>query len=179
MEGLACLMIDLQECFLGSVQDAETLKRRLHFTAESCKLLGIPLLFSEQVPEKLGATIDSLKAIDPDAPVFSKNTFSAWRNETLKNWIRENAISHLMVAGIETPICVYQTVIEAVRDDMEITVLSDAIGGRRPEDAEAIFNTFRQNEVLLLPSESVFYALMQDVKHPCFRAFTQLVKRYA
>jgi hypothetical protein len=178
MQGLACLLIDLQEVFLAAIPGRDVLQRRCQFIAESCELLGIPLFFSEQVPEKLGGTIPDIRGIALEAPSYSKRTFSAWSIEALKHELRTQEISHLLIGGIETPICVYQTVVEAVRDDFQVTLLSDAIACRRPQDAPPVLETLRHHEVVVLPSESVFYSILGSVDHPAFKPYTQLVKRY-
>jgi len=57
-------------------------------------------------------------------------------------------------------------------------VLSDAIGARRPDDARTCLDALAAVGVHVLPSETVFYALLHDIGHPFFRAYTQLVKTH-
>lgn len=172
------MFIDLQDCFLKAIPNRSVLEKRTCFVIEACNILGIRTYFSEQIPEKLGATHSTIKALAPDAPVFGKRTFSAWQHEGLRSAIKEDGITHLLVAGIETPICVYQTVIQARNDDMAVTLLSDCIGCRRPEDEQAIIHTLLDHNTLLLPSESVFYSILDNIDHPAFRDLTRLVKKY-
>jgi hypothetical protein len=179
MQGVACLFIDFQDCFLKAIHGRGALERRVSFVAEACKLLGIKVYFSEQVPEKLGATIPLIKELLPDAPVFAKRSFSVWQQESFRATLEKDEITHLLVGGIETPICVYQTVNEARNDDFAVTVLSDCIGCRRKKDGKVIIRTLLDHGTLCLPSESVFYSILRDVDHPSFRAFTQLVKHYS
>ena len=178
MEGVACLLIDLQDCFLKVVPARDALEKRISFVAEACNLLGIKVYLSEQVPEKLGTTVAAIKDLVPEAMVFPKRSFSLWQDEAFRNQLKQDGITHLLVGGIETPICVYQTVVQAKNDDMHITLLSDCVGGRREDDGEAILRTLNSHGTLCLPSESIFYSILGDVDHPQFKAFTKLVKRY-
>jgi hypothetical protein len=57
-------------------------------------------------------------------------------------------------------------------------VLSDAVGTRRPDDAAACLEALARAGVNVLPSETVFYAMLHDVNHPFFKAYTQLVKSH-
>jgi len=61
---------------------------------------------------------------------------------------------------------------------LHVTILSDAVGARRSDDARACLESLVRAGVFVLPSETVFYALLRDVSHPFFRAFTKLVKRF-
>jgi nicotinamidase-related amidase len=179
MEGVGCLLIDLQESFLKVVHNRSALEKRLAFVAEACVLLGIKVYLSEQVPEKLGPTIPAIKDLVPDAGVFPKRSFSLWQEETFREQLKNDNVGHLLVGGIETPICVYQTVVQARNDEMQITLLSDCVGARRKGDEQTILHTLNSHGTLCLPSESIFYSVLGDVDHPDFKAFTQLVKRYS
>ena len=75
--------------------------------------------------------------------------------------------------------CIYQTAMGALADGLKVTVLSDAVGGRRPEDGPVCLAALAREGVNVLPAETVFYALLHDVGHPYFRAYTQLVKAYS
>ena len=155
-----------------------TLINRASFVLETCELLGIPVYLSEQVPEKLGPTIPELLEKASSPFVFGKSDFSAWKSAEFQDKLREDEISHLLIGGIETTICVYQTIIEARSDDMAVTLLSDVIDCRRPQDAAPVIRTLQDHQTLHLPSETVFYSILQDVNHPAFRDYTKLVKNY-
>ena len=179
--GLALLIVDAQDVFLRTLPAAGTpLLRRCAFAAAAARLLGIPLALTEQVPAKLGITNSTVRAAAGDAaPAFGKSGFSALAADALGEWLREYGVTHLLVAGLETPICVYLTVLDALAGDFEVTVLTDATGGRRPDDIPPIWRMMETAGARLLPSETVFYSILRDASHPRFREFTALVKQYA
>lgn len=176
-EGVALLMIDMQEPFLKVVDPDHRLRRRCRFAVSAASLLGIPVAFTEQVPEKLGKTVPSLGEPAPDAPVFQKSAFSAFGAPGLSDWLAEREIVHLLLAGIETAVCVYQTARDARRNAVAVTLLSDATAGRRGEDTRQVMRFLEMHQhAAILPTESVFYSLVHDAAHPLFRDFTRLVK---
>jgi nicotinamidase-related amidase len=139
--------------------------------------LGIPVAFTEQVPEKLGNTAPELLDLAPQASVWGKNTFSALADDEIRDAVlRQRNIEHILLCGIETPICVYQTAISALAESLQVTILSDAIGARRDGDAHTCLDALARQGVHVLPAETVFYALLRDVNHPFFRGYTKLVK---
>lgn len=169
--------IDMQPVFIKAVANGDQVQRRCEFAVAAALGLGLPVLFTEQVPDKLGGTAPTLRNLAPVAPVLGKRTFSALEDDGIRDAIlRESEIDHLILCGIETSVCVYQTAISALTHQLEVTVLSDAVGARRPDDARVCLETLTRAGVHVLPSETLFYALLHDVGHPFFKSYTQLVK---
>lgn len=174
------LCVDMQAAFLRVIHDAPAVQRRCEFAVACAVGLGIPVAFTEQVPHKLGGTLPELLGLAPQASVWPKNTFSALADEGIHDALmRQRDTQHILLCGIETPVCVYQTAIAALADDLNVTILSDAVGARRPDDAATCLAALRHAGAHVLPAETVFYALLRDVAHPFFRTYTQLVKSAA
>ena len=85
----------------------------------------------------------------------------------------------MLVCGLETPICVYQTALQALDKDIDATFLTDALGCRRIEDGNVALNAIIGLGCQALPTETVFYSLLSDAHHPRFREFSNLVKTYS
>jgi nicotinamidase-related amidase len=169
--------IDMQPVFIRAVANGERMQKRCEFAVAAAVGLGLPVLFTEQVPEKLGSTATSLRNLAPNAPVFAKKSFSALSDEAIRNAILQDSdIEHLLLCGVETSVCVYQTAISAVGQGLEVTILSDAVSARRLEDAQVCLDSLARSGAHVLPAETIFYSLLRDVSHPFFKAYTQLVK---
>ena len=179
MDALALLVVDVQSALIELIPNGGEILKRTAFSVEASNLLEIQCLYSEQVPEKLKSTSSILlEAGLKEAPCFHKNTFSALQSPGLIEHLNAKGIEHLLIAGIELPICIYQTAMDAVKAGFEVTLLSDCIGARRSQDAQAIICALQKTKVHWLPSEAVFYSILGSAEHPDFRAFTQLVKKY-
>lgn len=177
IDHLGLLCIDLQTSFLKVIPQPEQLLRRCRFALEAAQLLGVSIAVTEQIPEKLGPSHPDLSAIWPETtPVFSKSNFSALAAGGLHRWLEANHIEHLLLIGIEVPICIYQTAVQALGDDLGVTVLSDCVSQRRNDDRAAVFQQLLKMEAHILPAETVFYSLLGSAEHPDFREFTRLVK---
>ena len=173
--GLAGLIVDLQPVFLDLVHESESFSSNCRFLIESLNLFQIPLFLTEQVPEKLGGTSSEFLSLAPMAPVFKKETFSALGATGLLNALVDDGIEHLLLAGVETSICVYLTALEALSSDLEVTILTDCVTCRRPTDGEWVLRKLAAAGCHLLPVESIFYGILGGATHPHFRAFTKLV----
>ena len=177
ISGLALLCVDLQPTLLRAVQNGEALHRRSALAIQAAVGLGIPIFFTEQMPEKLGSTEPSLRALAPTAKIFSKSTFSAWNVAAFAEAVVANQIDHMLVCGLETPVCIYQTTLDLLGAGIQVTLLSDGLAARRAEDAAVCLTSLRHAGAHLLPCETVFYALLGDASHPFFKTYTELVKR--
>ena len=183
MDSVALIMIDMQEPFLKALPDGERLVRRVRFALGAAALLGIRTAFTTQLADKLGPVLpDLIQAADAGAgetPVFDKSAFSALEAPGLGDWLETNAIEHLVLAGLETSICVCQTALAAIDADFAVTVLTDCVGGRRAEDGQQVLRHLAAAGCHPLPSETVFYSILRGADHPAFRDFTQLVKTHS
>jgi nicotinamidase-related amidase len=178
--GVALLVVDVQPTFLKAMPAGEACLRRCLLATAAAKLLGVPVLFTEQVPAKLGPTHpDLLLAAGEGRAVFGKTAFSAFGAPGLAEAFGKAEVSQLLICGLEIPVCVYQTAMDALREGLGVTILSDAVTGRRAEDGQACLEALRAAGAHVLPTETVFYALLGDATHPQFRAFTDLVKQAA
>ncbi|MGC6424836.1 MAG: isochorismatase family protein [Lentimonas sp.] len=177
---LGILFIDFQDIFLKLMPTSDVLLKRACFTAEAATLLGCSVALTEQLPEKLGETTQALAdALPENTPAYGKSSFSALEAEGIDRWLESNQIDHLLLAGIETSICVYQTAVQGLGQDLGVTLLADCIGERRPEDRQPVLQQLLSMDAHVLPSETIFYSLLSNADHPKFKAYTELVKKYS
>jgi nicotinamidase-related amidase len=176
--GLLLLCIDMQPSFLAAMPGGRDVLRRCQFAVAAAQGLGLPVVFTEQVPQKLGPTAPELLALAPRAPQLGKATFSALADDGIRDAVRAHDAEHVLLCGIETPVCVYQTALDCLNEQYQVTVLADAVGGRRADDGRTALEALARSGVHVLPSESVFYAILRDAHHPFFKEYTRLVKAY-
>ncbi|HUG13078.1 MAG TPA: isochorismatase family protein [Opitutaceae bacterium] len=172
------VVIDMQPGFLKAIPGGDAVTRRCAFAISAAALVGIPVAFTEQVPAKLGPTDPALFALAPGAAVFGKDTFSACNDTAFAAALEARGTTHLLLAGIETPVCVFQTALGALGRGLHVTILSDAVGARRADDATDVLRYLAMKGCHILPSESVFYSVLGGAMHPRFREYTALVKQF-
>jgi len=177
--GLLLLCVDLQSVFLKAIADAETVQRRCAFAIQAAVGLGIETVFTEQVPQKLGGTTHQLLSLATNPTTLGKSTFSAFADDGIRDAVLARPPEHILLCGVETSVCVYQTALDALAAGLHVTLLRDCVGARRPDDARVCLDALVRAGAHVLPSETVFYALLRDTTHPFFKAYTQLVKTSA
>ena len=178
LEAVALLVIDMQDSFLAPIANSDQLLVRCGLAVSAARALGIKVIFTEQVPDKLGPTNEKLLALAPGARVFPKDAFSALQAPGIHEHLKRLGVYHLIVVGIETPVCIYQTALHARDSDLDVTVLSDCVGGRRADDCRVAIDSIVRTDCHVLPGETVFYSMLGSGSHRHFRQFTDLVKQF-
>lgn len=173
------LCLDMQPVFLAVIPENQRVHWRCSFALEAARGLGLSVLFTEQLPAKLGGTAADLLALCDQPVTAGKGAFSALGDKKIAAYLRASGVKNLLICGIETPVCVYQTAMDALKAGYKVTVLSDCIGARRAGDAATVLTHLAHAGCAVLPSETVFYALLHEARHPFFRYYTALVKKYS
>ena len=180
LEGALLLCLDMQPVVVRAVDEGEQVLRRCQFAIQAARGVGIPVAFTEQVPAKLGATDPRLLDLVESPVVFAKDTFSALAPSCPARAALTGSgnLEHLILCGVETPICVYQTALDALKSGLMVTLLADCVGARRLTDAATCLDSLARAGAHVLPSETVFYSVLGGTSHPFFKAYTQLVKSH-
>jgi len=178
-KGALLLCLDLQPAFLRAVAGGDQLLDRCRFAVACARGLGMAVAFTEQVPAKLGSTDPTLLALEESPEVHAKETFSALAlGNPGRDRLLGSSAGHLLLCGLETPICVYQTAVDALQAGLAVTVLADCVGARREADARLCLDALARQGARVLPAETVFYSIIGGASHPFFRTYTELVKKH-
>ena len=173
------LLIDVQERFLGAIPSIaadQPVGRMLGILAAGCGLLQVPTLISEQVPDKLGPTLVHLRSAAVGPRVMAKATFSCGDDQALLAAIAEADRPAVVVAGIETHVCVLATVDDLLRRGYRVVVAADAVDSRIAANRDHAIATLRQLGALCLPVESILFRMQREAGVGCFKELSKLVK---
>lgn len=170
----AVLVIDIQEKLAPAVPSAEDV---VHFTAallEAADLLGIPSAATLQYPKGLGGLVDPLGDRFPDAE--DKLDFSAAVcRRDIDAWTAAGR-DQILICGIETHICVLQTVLDLLEEGLQPVVVAEAVAARGGWEHELAIEQMRALGVTITSVESVLFQWLGTADHPHFKAISRIVK---
>lgn len=170
------VVIDMQTTFLAPIWQRERVIARTQFMIACANLLDIPILVTEQVPDKMGGTDpalrDGLKGVQP----IAKATFSGWSEQMFRKAINHHKRAQAVIVGIETHICVNQTAHDLMDEDIDAIVCTDAVSARTQDMHEMALRRMADEGAALAHTESVVYEWMQTADHDMFREVLKLVK---
>jgi nicotinamidase-related amidase len=171
----ALLVIDVQERINAVMADQGHLKR-LEVLIEACRGLAVPVIGSEQYPQGLGPTVDSLAALlGNDLP--AKLTFSCSRDDGLRVAVDATGREQIVVTGIETHVCVLQTALDLLDAGFEVYVPHDAVNSRRPSDKDWALHRMAAAGAVITSTESALFELLERCDTPDFKTVAKLIKR--
>lgn len=170
----ALWVIDLQERLCPAIRSADNVIRQTHRLLEAASLLGVPSAATVQYPAGLGPLVPSLREVFPHPE--EKRVFSATVcREALDRWFAEGR-DQLVIVGVETHVCVLQTVLDLVAEGARPFVVAEAVASREGRDHETAMARMRDAGATILSVESVLFEWLGTSDRPEFKAVSQIVK---
>ena len=169
------LVIDVQTRLLSAQPNAEAIVENTRRVLDAASVLGVKTLGTEQVPEKLGPTVDVLAERLPN-PIASKSEFSAMACDEVGSTIQEHGIRHVLLAGIETHVCVQQTAMDLIAAGLQPVVAADAVGSRFEEDHQIALRRMEAAGVVLTTTEAAMFEWCERASDEAFREISKLAK---
>lgn len=179
----ALLVIDVQERLVAAMPEeaGKSAVARAERLVEGAKIVGIPVLVTEQYPKGLGATVPSLqeKAIAADASFHEKVEFDATENDAVRaqllRW-RADGRTAIIVAGMEAHICVYQSARGLSSLGFSVHVAYDAVCSREKANVEIAKSLYHYAGAWVSSSEVVLFDLVGKAGTDTFKAISKLVR---
>lgn len=174
-ESVVLLIVDVQERLLPAIHDGTQVLDATRRMTAAAKVLGVPIVLTEQYPAGLGSTCPTLRECLPDVEAVEKTRFSACVVGVL-NQLANLGRPHMIVTGIETHVCVQQTVLDLLRLGYLPYLCADAVGSRRPLDRDMALGRMREAGAVLTTTESVIFELLGEAGTDQFKKILKIVK---
>jgi nicotinamidase-related amidase len=174
------LIVDVQDKLLSAISGKDRVVDRCVRLVMAARKLGIPVTVSEQYPQGLGPTHDSIRdAFANDGFIADKTEFSCMRNDMLKDRLHElrrQGRSQVVIGGIEAHVCVLQTAIDLESQGFEAFVVADAVGSRAKASRKLGLARLQKSRVDVVDSEMVLFEWMERAGTPEFKQLQALIK---
>ncbi|MCS7168547.1 MAG: hydrolase [Gemmatales bacterium] len=173
----AVLVVDVQEKLLPLIAETPKLIRNIRFLLDVARLLEIPIQATEQYPKGLGPTTPELIRLLPSR--LEKLDFSCCGLPEVVEQFRRWERRQIVVVGIETHVCVLQTVLDLLAHGFQVHVPVDAVAARFQLDHETALGRMQHAGAILTSVESVGFEWLQRAGSPQFKEFSRLVQERA
>ncbi len=168
------LLVDYQARLMPAIHDGEQVLATALRLADAARLLGVPVLGTEQNPRGLGPNVDALR--QRCASTLTKMHFDACADGLLDALAAWPDRPELVVAGCEAHVCLLQTALGLRRAGRALWVVADACGSRRVADHTLAMQRLRDAGATIVGAEMVLFEWVHDCRHPAFRDLLALVK---
>ena len=156
-ENSALLIIDIQKRILDVMQNPMRVVTNTVKLIDGFKILKLPIYYTEQYPKGLGETESTIKNALGVTEAIQKLSFSCSGAGNLFNELKEKGITQIVVAGIESHVCVQQTVLDLLANNIQVNLAADAVSSRNSFDYETALNRMRLNGAEVTTNEAILF----------------------
>jgi nicotinamidase-related amidase len=170
------ILIDVQEKLFRVMHERDALMRQMVQLLQGARELGLPIVWAEQYPQGMGPTVPALSEQLSGLNPIAKRTFSCCAHPPLMEAILSTGRKQVLLMGIETHVCVYQTAMDLLARGMEVEVVADGTSSRSPQNHQLGLTRIERAGGHITSVEMALFELLRDALHPHFKAISHIVK---
>ena len=176
IENTTLVVIDVQEKLARIIYQRDTLVDNLQKLIKGIQVLDVPIIVTEQYPQGLGQTIPEIAQLLSTIQPLPKISFSCLGDEHFVTKLKAVGQRQVLVSGIESHVCVYQTVSDLIHLGYEVHVVTDTVSSRTLENREVGLSMMNRLGAVLTSTEAVLFELLKIAKGEKFKAISQIVR---
>lgn len=175
-EQAVLVIVDVQGRLASLMHNKDDFFKNVRRMIDGAKVLNIPILWNEQLPDKLGKTVpevaDGLQGMAP----LEKSSFSCCGNPAFLSRLKESGRRQILLVGMETHVCVYQTVLDLIPAGYEVHLVVDAVSSRSPENRQIGIEAMRDLGARITSVEMSLFEIQGVAEGEKFKQIIQIVK---
>ncbi|OWF53085.1 isochorismatase domain-containing protein 2-like [Mizuhopecten yessoensis] len=166
-------LCDMQEKFRGNIQYYPQILNVANRMLQGAQALDMPVIVTEQYPKGLGPTVSELDV--SQLKVYPKTQFSMLIPEVVDRLSTMKEVKSVVLCGIETQVCIQNTVLDLLEKNYQVHVIADACSSRTMVDRMFAYQRIKEAGAFLTTSESMLLSLCNDASHPKFKPIQKLI----
>ncbi len=172
------VVVDVQGKLASLMFEYEQMFNNIERAIKISQILNVPILWTEQAPQKIGETVEPIRQLlFPALKPIHKREFSCYANAEFKDQIDALGKRQVLLVGMETHVCLYQTARDLQRFGYEVYVVADAVSSRTQANKEAALKRMASEGVTMTSAEMLGCDLMLTADHPKFKDVMANIKR--
>ena len=175
-ESTGLVIVDIQGKLARLVHDSEAFIANCAKLINGAKALGLPIIWLEQNPDKLGATVEELSSLLDDQKPIAKFAFDGCAEPKIAQAIQAANVNTWLICGIEAHICVYQTASSLKHLGFDVQLVSDCISSRTPENKALGISKLTNQGVEVTGVEMCLFEMVKDCQAKEFKDILSLIR---
>ena len=173
----SCLVVvDVQGKLAQLMYERDTLFKNVQILIKAAKILNIPILWCQQCPEALGETVTEISELLNGLEPINKACFSCCGDPQFNSELEKTKRSQIILCGMETHVCIYQTITDLLVEHKEVVVVADAVSSRTQENKKTGLGRIAAEGGKIASVEMALFELLKTAEHPDFRQIAKLIK---
>jgi nicotinamidase-related amidase len=170
------IVVDVQGKLAQLMAGKEALFKNIRILIQAARILDIPILWCQQVPEALGPTVPEIAELLTGIEPIDKASFSCSGQEKFAAQLNSLGREQILLCGIETHVCVYQTAMDLMEGGLDVTIIADAVSSRTEQNRQIALTRLAAEGARISSTEMALFELLKTATHPQFRQIARLVK---
>jgi nicotinamidase-related amidase len=170
------VVVDVQGKLASLMYDRDALFKNIRILIQAAKILDIPILWCQQCPEALGPTVSEIAELLTDNEPINKSSFSCCGDEQFISKLSSINRSQVLLTGIETHVCIYQTAANLKKKGFVVNVIADAVSSRTLDNKQIALSKMQMLGINISTTEMALFELLKTADHPEFKQIAKLVK---
>ena len=176
LDNTGLLIVDIQGKLARIVANSELVIANCGKLIQGAQALGLPIVWLEQNPDKLGQTVPELAQLLDGHSALTKFTFDGCLEPAVLDAVRQAQVDNWLVCGIETHICVYQTSTHLQQLGYQVQLVQDCVSSRLAENRQLGIERMAKHGIEITGLEMCLYELVKDCRVPEFKSVLNLIK---
>jgi nicotinamidase-related amidase len=172
----ALVVVDIQERFRGLIHDQQQLLKGCGRLIRAFGELELPVVVTEHYSRGLGVTMPEIRASLGGVEPIEKIHFSCDGNSEFRAAIDGLNRDQIVLCGIETHVCIYQTARDLMDRGRQVAVAADAVSSQKPTDRQIGLEHMRRIGVQVMNVEMILFEILREAKTPDFKAIAPILK---
>ncbi len=172
----ALVVIDVQTKLFAKMEERSEVLRNCQLLVKTANCLERPVVVTEQYPKGIGPTDPALMTSIEKSKVVEKDTFSCFKEKAFVNELEKLNLRHLVLCGIESHVCVYQTALDGLDLGFRIFVAADAVCSRKSEHKKLALAAMAKAGATIVPTETIVFQLLERCGTKEFKELLPLIK---
>ena len=175
-ENTVLIVVDVQGKLATLLHKQERLFKNVIRMIQGAKVLNLPVIWTEQIPDKLGETAPEIKKELEGVELLTKTTFSCCGGPGFNEKLNGLNRKQILLTGIETHVCVYQTAIDLLKAGYEVHLVKDAVSSRIKENYSLGVEKIKDAGAQLTSVEMALFEMLKVAEGEQFKKIIQIVK---
>jgi len=174
--GVGLVVVDVQEKFAPIIPEFEIVVRNIVALIKGFQEFHLPVILTEQYPKGLGKTVPAISGCFDTSDPIEKLTFSAMQDDGFAGRIRQLGVDAFVVCGLETHICVHQTVCDMLHNRYQVWIPFDAVGSRNPQNRSLALGRMEKAGAIPTSTEMLLFEMAMRAGTESFKKIQNLIK---
>jgi nicotinamidase-related amidase len=174
-EDTALFIIDIQERLVPVMDHRDQVIENNKILITAAKEMNFPIIATEQYPKGLGRTVPEILELIDDEYIFAKNSFTAYTDE-VKEALKALGKKKILITGMETHVCVFQTVRDLINDGYQVQVIKDAVCSRTKSNYKNGLALMKSVGAVISNTETAVFDLLKVSGSPEFKILSKMIK---